>query len=44
MGGGQLSLAGEPAHVHGPAGGQGMNLGITGVYIFRDLTADLPPP
>jgi 2-polyprenyl-6-methoxyphenol hydroxylase-like FAD-dependent oxidoreductase len=38
---GRLLLAGDAAHVHSPAGGQGMNLGITDAISLADALAEV---
>jgi 2-polyprenyl-6-methoxyphenol hydroxylase-like FAD-dependent oxidoreductase len=38
---GRLILAGDAAHVHSPAGGQGMNLGITDALSLADAVTDV---
>jgi 2-polyprenyl-6-methoxyphenol hydroxylase-like FAD-dependent oxidoreductase len=38
---GRLLLAGDAAHVHSPAGGQGMNLGITDAIALADALSDV---
>ncbi|OBJ48627.1 FAD-dependent monooxygenase [Mycobacterium sp. 1423905.2] len=38
---GRLILAGDAAHVHSPAGGQGMNLGITDALSLADALTDV---
>ena len=38
---GRLLLAGDAAHVHSPAGGQGMNLGIQDGVALADVVADV---
>jgi 2-polyprenyl-6-methoxyphenol hydroxylase-like FAD-dependent oxidoreductase len=38
---GPVFLAGDAAHVHSPAGGQGMNLGIQDALALADLMADV---
>lgn len=37
---GRLLLAGDAAHVHSPAGGQGMNLGIQDAVVLADALRD----
>jgi 2-polyprenyl-6-methoxyphenol hydroxylase-like FAD-dependent oxidoreductase len=37
---GRLLLAGDAAHVHSPAGGQGMNLGIQDAVVLADALHD----
>ncbi len=37
---GRLLLAGDAAHVHSPAGGQGMNLGIQDAIVLADALGD----
>ncbi len=37
----RLLLAGDAAHVHSPAGGQGMNLGITDAIFLADALAEV---
>ena len=37
---GRLLLAGDAAHVHSPAGGQGMNLGIQDAVVLADALQD----
>ena len=37
---GRILLAGDAAHVHSPAGGQGMNLGIQDAVVLADALAD----
>ena len=37
---GRLLLAGDAAHVHSPAGGQGMNLGIQDAIVLADALRD----
>jgi len=34
---GRVFLGGDAVHVHIPAGGRGMNLGIEDVFIFSNL-------
>src|SRR6185295_17898169 len=36
---GRILLAGDAAHVHSPAGGQGMNLGIQDAVVLADALA-----
>lgn len=38
---GAVFLAGDAAHVHSPAGGQGMNLGVQDAVLLGDLLADV---
>ncbi|MEV0153371.1 FAD-dependent oxidoreductase [Micromonospora sp. NPDC050686] len=38
---GPVLLAGDAAHVHSPAGGQGMNLGICDAVVLGDTLADV---
>ena len=38
---GRLLLAGDAAHVHSPAGGQGMNLGIQDAVALADVLVDV---
>lgn len=38
---GRLLLAGDAAHVHSPAGGQGMNLGITDAIALAEALSDV---
>jgi 2-polyprenyl-6-methoxyphenol hydroxylase-like FAD-dependent oxidoreductase len=38
---GRLLLAGDAAHVHSPAGGQGMNLGITDAISLADALSEV---
>ena len=38
---GPVFLAGDAAHVHSPAGGQGMNTGIQDALVLADLLADV---
>ncbi|BBZ71843.1 FAD-dependent oxidoreductase [Mycobacterium paraseoulense] len=38
---GRLLLAGDAAHVHSPAGGQGMNLGITDAVALADALTEV---
>jgi 2-polyprenyl-6-methoxyphenol hydroxylase-like FAD-dependent oxidoreductase len=38
---GRLLLAGDAAHVHSPAGGQGMNLGITDAISLADALTEV---
>ncbi|SCG60822.1 FAD-dependent oxidoreductase [Micromonospora coxensis] len=38
---GPVLLAGDAAHVHSPAGGQGMNLGIQDAVVLGDTLADV---
>jgi 2-polyprenyl-6-methoxyphenol hydroxylase-like FAD-dependent oxidoreductase len=38
---GRLLLAGDAAHVHSPAGGQGMNLGIQDGVALADVLVDV---
>ncbi|MCX6408603.1 MAG: FAD-dependent monooxygenase [Propionibacteriales bacterium] len=38
---GNVFLAGDAAHVHSPAGGQGMNLGIQDAIALADLLSDV---
>lgn len=38
---GRVLLAGDAAHVHSPAGGQGMNLGITDAISLADALAEV---
>jgi 2-polyprenyl-6-methoxyphenol hydroxylase-like FAD-dependent oxidoreductase len=40
---GRLLLAGDAAHVHSPAGGQGMNLGITDAISLAGALAEVVP-
>lgn len=36
---GNIYFGGDAAHVHSPAGGRGMNLGIEDAYVFTELLA-----
>jgi 2-polyprenyl-6-methoxyphenol hydroxylase-like FAD-dependent oxidoreductase len=38
---GRLFLVGDAAHVHSPAGGQGMNTGIVDAVVLGELLADV---
>jgi 2-polyprenyl-6-methoxyphenol hydroxylase-like FAD-dependent oxidoreductase len=38
---GRLALAGDAAHVHSPAGGQGMNLGIQDAVALADALGEV---
>lgn len=38
---GRLFLVGDAAHVHSPAGGQGMNTGLVDACVLADLLADV---
>jgi 2-polyprenyl-6-methoxyphenol hydroxylase-like FAD-dependent oxidoreductase len=38
---GRILLAGDAAHVHSPAGGQGMNLGITDAIALAEALTDV---
>ena len=38
---GNLFLIGDAAHVHSPAGGQGMNCGLVDACVLGELLADV---
>ncbi|KAH8093150.1 hypothetical protein BXZ70DRAFT_442251 [Cristinia sonorae] len=41
LGGGAVALAGDAAHVHSPAGGQGMNLGVRDAISLGRILGDI---